>query len=143
MALLTETAAGVYVIAVTPFTDAGGLDLEDVDRMVDFYEGAGATGLTILGQLGEAPKLTAEESRVVARRVIDRLAGRLPVVVGVSAPGLAPMRELADQVMDDGRRRRDGRAALDARRPTIRSTATTPRSARRSARRPSCCRTIR
>ena len=38
----------------------------------------------------------------MAERVIRRLDGRLPVVVGVTAPGLAPMRELADSVMDLG-----------------------------------------
>lgn len=102
MSLLTEDAKGVYIIAVTPFTDAGELDWASVDRMVDFYEEKGVSGLTILGQLGEAPKLTSEESRAIAKRVIDRVAGRLPIVVGVSAPGLAPMRELADSVMDMG-----------------------------------------
>jgi 4-hydroxy-tetrahydrodipicolinate synthase len=70
--------------------------------MVDFYEGAGATGITVLGQLGEAPKLTAAESAAVVERVLRRLGGRLPVVVGVSAPGLAPMAELARAVMDRG-----------------------------------------
>ncbi|PDS30862.1 dihydrodipicolinate synthase family protein [Rhizobium phaseoli] len=102
MARLTADAKGVYVIAVTPFADNGALDLESIDRMVDFYEGAGVTGLTVLGQLGEAPKLTAEESRAVVERVLQRLDGRLPVVVGVSAPGLAPMRELAETVMGEG-----------------------------------------
>jgi 4-hydroxy-tetrahydrodipicolinate synthase len=102
MSILTEDAKGVYIIAVTPFTDAGEVDWTSVDRMVDFYEEKGVSGLTILGQLGEAPKLTSEESRAIARRVIDRVAGRLPIVVGVSAPGLAPMRELADSVMDMG-----------------------------------------
>jgi len=102
MAKLTEGAKGVYVIAVTPFTDSGALDLDSVDSMVDFYETAGVTGLTVLGQLGEAPKLTAEESRTLVERVLRRLGGRLPVVVGVSAPGLAPMRELAEAVMAQG-----------------------------------------
>lgn len=102
MSLLTEDAKGVYIIAVTPFTDAGEVDWASVDRMVDFYEENGVSGLTILGQLGEAPKLTSEESRAIAKRVIDRVAGRLPIVVGVSAPGLAPMLELADSVMDMG-----------------------------------------
>lgn len=102
MTLISEDAKGVYVIAVTPFAEDGALDLVSVDRMVDFYEEAGATGLTILGQLGEAPKLTAEESRVLTERVIKRLDGRLPVVVGVSAPGLAPMRELTETVMGMG-----------------------------------------
>ncbi|KKC33881.1 dihydrodipicolinate synthase family protein [Devosia psychrophila] len=102
MPLLTEDAKGVYIIAVTPFTDDGAVDWNGVDRMVDFYEEKGVTGLTILGLLGEAPKLTSEESRSIAKRVIDRVAGRLPVVVGVTAPGLAPMRELAESVMDMG-----------------------------------------
>ncbi|UYN99364.1 MAG: dihydrodipicolinate synthase family protein [Devosia sp.] len=100
MPLLTEAAKGVYVIAVTPFSDNGDVDWTSVDRMVDFYQDKGVTGLTILGQLGEAPKLTAEESREIARRVIAR--ANVPVVVGVTAPGLAPMRELADSVMEMG-----------------------------------------
>jgi 4-hydroxy-tetrahydrodipicolinate synthase len=58
---LSTDAKGVFVIAVTPFTDAGALDLASTDRMVDFYLERGATGLTILGILGEATKLTAEE----------------------------------------------------------------------------------
>lgn len=100
MPLLTEDAKGVYVIAVTPFLDNGDVDWTSVDRMVDFYEEKGVTGLTILGQLGEAPKLTSEESKEIARRVIAR--AKVPVVVGVTAPGLAPMRELADSVMEMG-----------------------------------------
>lgn len=102
MAKLTEEAKGVYVIAVTPFTDEGALDLDSVDSMVDFYEAAGVSGITVLGQLGEAPKLTSAESSLVVERMLKRLNGRLPVVVGVSAPGLAPMTELAEKVMDQG-----------------------------------------
>jgi 4-hydroxy-tetrahydrodipicolinate synthase len=102
MPLLDETAAGVFVIAVTPFTDTGELDLESADRMVDFYIEKGATGLTVLGMMGEAPKLTASESEKVVRRVLARAGGHVPVVVGVSAPGFAAMKELADQVMDAG-----------------------------------------
>lgn len=100
--LFDESAKGVYVIAVTPFTDGGALDLASTDRMVDFYLEAGASGLTILGILGEAPKLTAQESRTFVKRVLDRVAGRVPVVVGASAAGFAPMRELASDVMDMG-----------------------------------------
>jgi 4-hydroxy-tetrahydrodipicolinate synthase len=52
--------------------------------------------------MGEAPKLTAEESRTFVRRVLARVNGRVPVVVGVSAPGFAAMRELSESVMGDG-----------------------------------------
>lgn len=100
MPLLTEAAKGVYVIAVTPFSDNGEIDWPSVDRMVDFYEEKGITGMTILGLLGEAPKMTSEESKAIAKRVITR--AKVPVVVGVTAPGLAAMRELADSVMEIG-----------------------------------------
>ncbi|HEY8380766.1 MAG TPA: dihydrodipicolinate synthase family protein [Microvirga sp.] len=102
MQKLNETAAGVFVIAVTPFTENGSLDLESTDGLVEFYLRHGATGLTVLGMMGEAPKLTAAESAAFVRRVLRRVDGRVPVVVGVSAPGFAPMRELAEQVMADG-----------------------------------------
>lgn len=102
MTRLSEQARGVYVIAVTPFTDTGDLDLAGCDRLVDFYLEAGATGLTLLGIMGEAPKLTAAESALVVERVLARVAGRVPVVVGVSSPGFAQMRDLTARVMDAG-----------------------------------------
>lgn len=102
MPRLTEQARGVFVIAATPFHPDGALDLESTDRMVDFYLETGATGLTVLGMMGEAPKLTLEESRLVVRRILKRVSGRVPVVAGVSAPGFAQMKALSDMVMDDG-----------------------------------------
>lgn len=101
MSRLTSGAAGVFVISVTPFTPDGAIDFDSLDRVVDFYFDKGATGLTILGMMGEAQKLTQAESRAVAQRVIAR-AGDKPVVVGVSAPGLAAIGELGKSVMDMG-----------------------------------------
>ena len=102
MKTLDATAKGVYLITVTPFTDAGALDLPSTDRMVDFCLDAGVTGLTVLGIMGEATKLTAEESRTYVKQVLARVAGRVPVVVGASAAGFAPMKELTQSVMDLG-----------------------------------------
>ncbi|GAB3648438.1 dihydrodipicolinate synthase family protein [Ramlibacter alkalitolerans] len=102
MSQLDRDAKGVYLITVTPFTDSGALDLASTDRMVDFCLEAGVTGLTVLGIMGEATKLTIEESRVFVRQVLARVNGRVPVVVGASAPGFAAMKELTDAVMDLG-----------------------------------------
>ncbi|PHY05802.1 MAG: dihydrodipicolinate synthase family protein [Alcaligenaceae bacterium] len=102
MNTLNETAQGVYLITVTPFKDNGELDLPSTDRMVDFCLERGVTGLTILGIMGEATKLTAEESRLFVRQVLNRVQGKVPVVVGASAPGFAPMGELTKSVMDMG-----------------------------------------
>ncbi|GAA6177206.1 dihydrodipicolinate synthase family protein [Sulfitobacter pacificus] len=102
MTQLTTKAAGVFVIAVTPFHPDGRIDMESCDRMVDFYLEAGATGLTVLGMMGEAPKLTVDESRDVVARILKRVAGQVPVVVGVSAPGFAQIDALTRLVMDLG-----------------------------------------
>jgi 4-hydroxy-tetrahydrodipicolinate synthase len=98
--MLDDTAKGVYVIAVTPFTDAGAIDAISIDRVVDFYVGCGVAGITVLGMMGEAPKLTHQESVALTRQVVNR--SKLPVVVGVSAPGFASMAELTKAVMDVG-----------------------------------------
>jgi 4-hydroxy-tetrahydrodipicolinate synthase len=97
---LDHNAAGVYAIAATPFHSDGRLDTGSVDRLTDFYVQSGIAGLTILGILGEAPKLEPEEALAITRQVVSR-AG-VPVVVGVSSPGFAAMRALARSAMDLG-----------------------------------------
>jgi 4-hydroxy-tetrahydrodipicolinate synthase len=94
-------AKGVYPIAPTPFHEDGRIDFTSIDRLTDFYGEAGATGMTVLGVLGEAPKLDGQEALEVASRFIKR-APNLPVIVGVSAPGFAAMRTLAHSAMDAG-----------------------------------------
>jgi 4-hydroxy-tetrahydrodipicolinate synthase len=98
---ITSQAQGVFAITVTPFHPDGRLDVESVDRMTDFYLKRGVTGLTILGMMGEAPKLEMSESLAFIKQVVSR-AGEIPVVVGVSSPGFAAMRALARGAMDLG-----------------------------------------
>jgi 4-hydroxy-tetrahydrodipicolinate synthase len=99
--MLDTSANGVYIIAATPFTDDGALDTASLDRLMDFYIGCGITGITVLGIMGEAPKLTHAESVALTRQVVRRANG-LPVVVGASSPGFAPMGALVKDVMDAG-----------------------------------------
>ncbi len=99
---LTADARGVFVISATPFGDDGVLDLESTDRLIDFYLERRAHGLTILGLMGEAPKLMPEEAAAFVARVLRRVNGRVPVIVGVSNPGLTAMKTLAHRSMDLG-----------------------------------------
>ena len=98
---LDETAKGVYVIAPTPFHENGRIDEASTDRMTDFFLEAGCEGMTILGVMGEAPKLDQAESLEISRRIIKR-AGDAKIIVGVSAPGFAAMRALARGSMEAG-----------------------------------------
>jgi 4-hydroxy-tetrahydrodipicolinate synthase len=97
---LTSEAKGVYVIAPTPFHPDGRIDDASIDRMTDFFVASGVTGITVLGQLGEAPKMEHAESVAIVKRVIGRV--KVPVIVGVSAPGFAAMRALTQDVMGLG-----------------------------------------
>ena len=102
MSTFNASAKGVYLITVTPFKDNGDLDLASTDKLIDFCLESGVTGLTILGIMGEATKLTANESRQYVRQVLTRVQGKVPVIVGASAPGFAAMSELTKSVMDMG-----------------------------------------
>ncbi|MGA0593913.1 dihydrodipicolinate synthase family protein [Enterovirga sp. CN4-39] len=96
-----DTASGTFAIAATPFLPDGSVDFASIDRLTSFYEEVGCTGVTVLGIMGEAPKLDGAEALEVATRFI-RASGSMQVVVGVSAPGFASMRGLARSVMDAG-----------------------------------------
>lgn len=98
---LTAEAAGTFAIAPTPFHDDGRIDDGSIDRLARFYGEVGCDGVTVLGILGEAPKLDSAEAEAVAKRFI-KAAGKLQVIVGVSAPGFAAMRQLARASMEAG-----------------------------------------
>ena len=100
--LISEQTRGVYVIAVTPFSPSGAIDYASVDRMLDFYTAQGVHGVTILGMMGEAQKLTADESLALTRHVLRRVAATLPTVVGVSGSSLEAMQGLSRLAMDEG-----------------------------------------
>lgn len=99
---LERDARGVFVIAATPFKPSGELDLDSTDSLVDFYLGHGVSGMTVLGIMGEAPKLDADEAKAFVARVLSRVAGRVPVIVGVSTAGNDQLARLAGHSMDAG-----------------------------------------
>jgi 4-hydroxy-tetrahydrodipicolinate synthase len=98
---LGPSTGGTFAIAPTPFHPDGRIDTASIDRMTDFYLDVGCAGITVLGIMGEAPKLEAQEAVEVAGRMIRRAKGA-PIIVGVSAPGFAAMRALARSVMETG-----------------------------------------
>jgi 4-hydroxy-tetrahydrodipicolinate synthase len=100
--LLDATAKGVYPIAPTPFTERGDIDWSSVDQMIEFYLRCKVQGLTILGLMGEAQKLSENESAELVRYALGRIGGRLPVIVGVSNPGTSNLVALSRIAMEAG-----------------------------------------
>jgi 4-hydroxy-tetrahydrodipicolinate synthase len=100
--LLDASAKGVYTISATPFTDAGDIDWPSVDSLIEFYLQCGVHGLTVLGMMGEAQKLSDQEAAEFTRHFLRRVNCRVPVIVGVSNPGTSNLVKLGKIAMDVG-----------------------------------------
>lgn len=98
---LDSNTSGVFPIAPTPFDDAGRVDRASIGTLIEKYLLADAAGVTVLGIMGEAPKLEPTESLAIASDFVRGFRKR-PVIIGVSAPGFAAMASLAKAVMDLG-----------------------------------------
>jgi dihydrodipicolinate synthase/N-acetylneuraminate lyase len=87
--MTTDRFRGVYAIPPTPFHDDGRLDEASLQSCVDFCLDAGAHGIVTPVNASEAIALTDEERLRVAEIVVERVGGRVPVVIGVSGVGTA------------------------------------------------------
>lgn len=99
---LDGNAEGVFVIAATPFNTDGSVDTAGIETLVEFYLRCGVSGMTILGVMGEAQKLSEGEGHDVMKRFLAAVAGRVPVIVGVSNPGTPNLVRLAHASMEAG-----------------------------------------
>lgn len=102
MRLIDSSARGVYPISVTPFLDNGAVDFESMDRLTDFFLEIGVPGVTLLGILGEANKLSTADSLELVTRVARRANGRLHIIAGASQTGFDEMKSFVDAAMQAG-----------------------------------------
>jgi 4-hydroxy-tetrahydrodipicolinate synthase len=72
---------GSGVALVTPFDDDGVAE-DPLRSLVDYHLDAGTDALVVCGSTGEAVTMSADEQRRAAEVVVERAAGRVPVVVG-------------------------------------------------------------
>jgi 4-hydroxy-tetrahydrodipicolinate synthase len=82
-----EYLTGIYNITPTPFMADGSLDEPSLRRLTEFTRGTGVNGMTILGVLGEADKLTEAERDRVTAIVIEAAGASFPICVGTTHAG--------------------------------------------------------
>lgn len=99
---IDESVSGVFVISATPFDDNGTLDINSLQCLTDFYIENGVSGITILGMMGEAHKLSVQEAGQLIDCVLDRVDDRVPILVGVSNSEVEKLAYLANLAMDKG-----------------------------------------
>lgn len=75
--------SGVGVAVVTPFDENGAVDFAALARIIERIITGGVDYIVALGTTSEAPTLTADERKAVARFIKDRTAGRIPLMIGI------------------------------------------------------------
>ena len=73
---------GMGVALITPFKEDGSVDYPALLRLVDYLLQNGADFLCVLGTTAETPTLTTDEKNEIKRLVIERVNGRVPILLG-------------------------------------------------------------
>lgn len=93
---------GVLPILPTPFTEDAAVDEASLRRLIDFQHQIGVHGVSILGFMGEAHRLSNAERKQVVRAVVEQAGGAFPTWVGVLAFGAAGAIEQAREAQELG-----------------------------------------
>lgn len=93
---------GIIPPMVTPLSGRDSLDVAGTERLVDHLLAGGVHGIFILGTTGEAPSLSYRLRRELISQVCRQVAGRVPVLVGVTDTSYAESVQLATYAADAG-----------------------------------------
>ncbi|MGN5517360.1 4-hydroxy-tetrahydrodipicolinate synthase [Halopseudomonas sp. Lyrl_26] len=94
--------SGSLVALVTPMDSRGNLDWQALDRLIEFHLNEGTDGIVAVGTTGESATLDMEEHKEVIRRVVDKVAGRIPVIAGTGANSTSEAVELTEDARSVG-----------------------------------------
>ncbi len=76
---------GSIVALVTPMNESGSLDIESLDRLIEFHIDQGTDAIVAVGTTGESATLDEDQHCFVVRHVVERVNGRIPVIAGTGA----------------------------------------------------------
>lgn len=93
---------GVFAILCTPFTSAGQLDLQSLEREIQFCLEAQTHGLVALVNASEYWTLSDEERTQVAELTIKHVAGAVPVIIGITSGSADWSVNFARHAQDNG-----------------------------------------
>ena len=94
--------SGIIPPLITPLSGRDTLDHAGLERLIEHVVSGGVSGLFILGTTGEAPALSLRLRRELIKRTCEQVAGRLPVLVGVSDPSLEESLHMAAFAAENG-----------------------------------------
>lgn len=89
---------GMGVALITPFQTDGSVDYDALGRLIDYQLSSGIDYMVALGTTAETPTLTENEKSAIVKLTIDKIAGRIPVVMGLGGNNTAA---LVDKLQND------------------------------------------
>lgn len=97
--------SGLGTALITPFKASGEVDYSALERLLERQIDGGVDYIVVLGTTGEAATLTSKEHESVRRFIVEKTAGRLPLVLGVGGNSTArvveQLHELRDELLRD------------------------------------------
>jgi 4-hydroxy-tetrahydrodipicolinate synthase len=88
---------GLGIALITPFQQNGEVDYDAIIRLVDYQLDNGADFFCILATTGETPTLSSEEKQKIKDLIVDRVRGRVPILMGCGGNNTAAVvRELQE-----------------------------------------------
>jgi dihydrodipicolinate synthase/N-acetylneuraminate lyase len=90
------TLRGILPVLATPYDGGGEVVESEVRALVRWLVEQGAHGLSAVGEASESSRMSREERLRLAEVVVDEVGGRVPVIVGVSAPNARESANLAE-----------------------------------------------
>lgn len=81
---MTFKLSGIVPPLVTPLFDDGRVDIEGLERLVEHVIAGGVSGLFVLGTTAEAPSLSYAIRRDIIDLVCKQVAGRIPILAGIT-----------------------------------------------------------
>lgn len=84
---------GLGVAIVTPFTKKGFIDFDSLATLIDFQISNGVNYIVSLGTTAETPTLSKKEREQIVRFIVEKVNGRVPVVMGVGGNNTAELVE--------------------------------------------------
>ncbi|WP_273276114.1 dihydrodipicolinate synthase family protein [Maribacter polysiphoniae] len=93
---------GIIPPMITPLTADGNLDIDGVQRLIEHLISGGVHGIFLLGTNGEGPSLTYELRKELISYSCKFVAGRIPVLVGITDTSFLGSLDIAEHAKKAG-----------------------------------------
>ena len=93
---------GVYTALITPFTEIGNVDYQNLEKIINVQIEEGIDGLVPCGTTGESPTLSHEEHDRVIAKTVKIANGRVPVIAGTGSNSTREAIRLSEHAEDSG-----------------------------------------